>query len=148
MRLALEAADQAASVGEVPVGAVVVDAQGAVLATSGNQREAQADPTAHAEVLALRAAAHRLGQGWRLGGCTLVVSLEPCTMCAGAALLSQVSAVVFGAWDPKEGAVGSLYDVIRDPRHNVSPEVYAGVLEADCAAVLRRFFATRRHRQR
>jgi tRNA(adenine34) deaminase len=124
---------------DVPVGAVVLDPDGCELAAARNEREAGADPTAHAEVLALRAAAARLGQ-WRLAGCTLVVTLEPCTMCAGALVLARVDTLVFGAWEPKTGAVGSLWDVVRDRRLNHRPEVYAGVLEDECAELMRGFF--------
>lgn len=124
---------------DVPVGAVVYGPDGDELAAARNERELTRDPTAHAEVLALRRAAARLGTG-RLDGCTLVVTLEPCTMCAGALVLARVGAVVFGAWEPKTGAVGSLWDVVRDRRLNHRPEVYGGVLEAECAAVLRAFF--------
>jgi tRNA(adenine34) deaminase len=124
---------------DVPVGAVVLDPDGRELAAARNEREAGDDPTAHAEILALRAAAARLGQ-WRLTGCTLVVTLEPCTMCAGALVLARVDTLVFGAWEPKTGAVGSLWDVVRDRRLNHRPEVYGGVLEAECAELLRGFF--------
>jgi tRNA(adenine34) deaminase len=124
---------------DVPVGAVVLDADGRELAAARNEREAGADPTAHAEVLALRAAAAGLGR-WRLSGCTLVVTLEPCTMCAGALVLARIDTLVFGAWEPKTGAVGSLWDVVRDRRLNHRPEVYPGVLEAECAELLRGFF--------
>ena len=124
---------------DVPVGAVVYDADGAELAASGNEREATGDPTAHAEILALRRAALLTGS-WRLDGCTLVVTLEPCTMCAGALVLSRVSTLVFGAWEPKTGAVGSLWDVVRDRRINHRPQVYAGILEAECAALVRDYF--------
>jgi tRNA(adenine34) deaminase len=137
MRRALEVA--AATGDDVPVGAVLLDAGGRELAAAGNQREATGDPTAHAEILALRRAAERAGT-WRLEGSTLVVTLEPCTMCAGALVLARVSALVFGAWEPKTGAVGSLWDVVRDRRLNHRPEVYAGVLEDECAALLRDFF--------
>jgi tRNA(adenine34) deaminase len=143
MRAALAAASSALESGDVPVGAVVLDAAGSVLATGRNERERAGDPTAHAEVLALRAAAATLGE-WRLEGCTLVVTLEPCTMCAGAIVLSRLARVVFGAWDPKAGAVGSLWDVVRDRRLNHRPEVVAGVLEDECGALLRDFFATQR----
>ncbi|WP_067174009.1 tRNA adenosine(34) deaminase TadA [Microtetraspora niveoalba] len=143
MRLALAQAVRAGGRGEVPVGAVVLDAGGAILAEAGNDREASGDPTAHAEVLALRAAAEARGE-WRLTGCTLVVTLEPCTMCAGAAVLSRVDRVVYGADDDKAGAVGSLWDVVRDRRLNHRPEVIRGVLAADCSAVLTDFFAGRR----
>ncbi|MET9343464.1 MULTISPECIES: tRNA adenosine(34) deaminase TadA [unclassified Nonomuraea] len=145
MRLALDEASAAAARGEVPVGAVVLDASGAVLARAGNDREAGADPTAHAEVLALRAAAASLGT-WRLAGCTLVVTLEPCTMCAGAAVLARVDRIVYGAVDAKAGAVGSLWDVVRDRRLNHRPEVIMGVLEDECSATLKEFFGTRRIR--
>jgi tRNA(adenine34) deaminase len=124
---------------DVPVGAVVVDADGVELAAAGNEREATGDPTAHAEILVLRRAALLTGS-WRLTGCTLVVTLEPCTMCAGALTLARVSALVFGAWEPKTGAVGSLWDVVRDRRLNHRPEVYSGVLEEECAALMRDYF--------
>ena len=143
MRGALEQARCALPAGDVPIGALVLDATGAVLGTGFNRREADADPTAHAEVLALRAAARAAGS-WRLGGCTLVVTLEPCTMCAGAAVLARVDRIVFGAFDPKAGAVGSLWDVVRDPRLNHRPEVVAGVLADECGALLREFFAGHR----
>jgi tRNA(adenine34) deaminase len=124
---------------DVPVGAVLYDAAGVELAAAGNEREATGDPTAHAEILVLRRAAERTGS-WRLEGCTLVVTLEPCTMCAGALVLARVATLVFGAWEPKTGAVGSLWDVVRDRRLNHRPEVYAGVLEAECAALMRSYF--------
>jgi tRNA(adenine34) deaminase len=143
MRLALAEAVRAGERGEVPVGAVVLGPGGERLAAAGNDREASADPTAHAEVLALRAAARAAGR-WRLSGCTLVVTLEPCTMCAGAAVLSRVDRVVYGAVDAKAGAAGSLWDVIRDRRLNHRPEVVMGVLAGECAAVLTDFFARRR----
>ncbi len=143
MRLALAVAERALAGGDVPIGAVVLDAHGTVIGEGFNRREVDGDPTAHAEVLALRAAAREVGQ-WRLEGCTLVVTLEPCTMCAGAIVLSRVDRVVFGAFDPKAGAVGSLWDVVRDPRLNHRPEVVAGVLAEDCGRVLREFFETHR----
>lgn len=143
MRLALAQAVLAPGHDDVPVGAVVLSPFGEVMGAGHNDREGRGDPTAHAEVLALRAAAASLGQ-WRLSGCTLVVTLEPCTMCAGAAVLARVARVVYGAVDPKAGAAGSLLDVLRDRRLNHRPEVVAGVLEADCAAVLREFFHARR----
>ena len=127
MRLALIQAREALAAGDVPVGAVVVDEAGTVIGAGHNRREAAADPTAHAEVLALRAAAAGRGE-WRLEGCTLVVTLEPCTMCAGATVLSRVDRLVFGAYDDKAGAVGSLWDVVRDRRINHRPEVISGVL--------------------
>lgn len=142
MRLALTEARGTES-GDVPVGAIVVDAAGAVIAAAANRRAATHDPTAHAEVLALRAAGRHRGS-WRLGGCTLVVTLEPCTMCAGAAVLARLDRVVFGAWDPRAGAVGSLWDVVRDRRLNHRPEVVAGVLEHECSALLGGFFRARR----
>jgi tRNA(adenine34) deaminase len=140
---ALEQARTALRVGEVPVGAVVVDESGRVLASAHNEREQRRDPTAHAEVVALRRAAQVFGD-WQLVGCTLAVTLEPCTMCAGAAVLARVARVVFGAWDPKAGAIGSLWDVVRDRRLNHRPEVVAGVREAECGALLQEFFADRR----
>ncbi len=138
------AAAQGADPADVPVGAVVFDADGRELARAANAREASGDPTAHAEVLALRQAAAVHGDGWRLEGATLAVTLEPCTMCAGALVLARVSRVVFGAWEPKTGAVGSLWDVVRDRRLTHRPEVRGGVLEADCAALLDDFFRTHR----
>jgi tRNA(adenine34) deaminase len=143
MRAALDEAHAALQTGDVPVGALVVDDTGEVLGRGRNRREADQDPTAHAEVLALREAAAARGS-WRLDGCTLLVTLEPCTMCAGAAVLSRVDRVVFGAWDEKAGAAGSLWDVVRDRRLNHRPEVIAGVLEDESAAMLREFFAARR----
>jgi len=142
MMLALEQARWAAGHGDVPVGAVVLDTTGTVVAAAGNQREQTNDPTAHAEVLALRAAARGLGS-WRLTGHTLVVTLEPCTMCAGALVLARVDRLVFGAYDPKAGAVASIFDVVRDPRLNHRVDVRGGILEAECGAVLREFFASR-----
>jgi tRNA(adenine34) deaminase len=143
MRAALDEARAAMSTGDVPIGAVVVDPSGAVVGCGRNVREAEADPTGHAEVVALREAAGARG-GWRLEGCTLVVTLEPCTMCAGAAVLSRVERIVFGAWDPKAGAVGSLWDVVRDRRLNHRPEVVSGVLAEESTALLEEFF--RQHR--
>lgn len=139
MRRALEVARDTVGSGDVPVGAVVFGPDGEELGVGGNQREATGDPTAHAEIIALRNAA-RTRNGWRLDGCTLVVTLEPCTMCAGALVLARVDALVFGAWEPKTGAVGSLWDVVRDPRVNHRPEVYSGVLAEECAELLRSFF--------
>jgi tRNA(adenine34) deaminase len=143
MGVALREAGSALAAGEVPVGAVVLSAEGTVLATGHNLRQASADPTAHAEVLALRRAGEVLGD-WQLTGCTLVVTLEPCTMCAGAVVLARIRRLVFGAWDDKAGAVGSLWDVVRDRRLNHRPEVLAGVRQEECAQVLTRFFADRR----
>ncbi len=142
MRLALDQARRAAMHGDVPVGAVIIDQAGNVLAAAGNEREIRHDPTAHAEVLALREASRRL-RSWRLTGLTLVVTLEPCTMCAGALVLARVARLVFGAFDPKAGAVSSLFDVVRDPRLNHRVEVRGGVLEAECSALLKDFFAAR-----
>jgi tRNA(adenine34) deaminase len=129
---------------DVPVGAIVVAADGTELASAVNAREALGDPTAHAEILAIREAARVQGDGWRLEGATLAVTLEPCTMCAGAMVLARVERVVFGAWDPKAGAVGSLWDVVRDRRLNHRPEVAAGVAEAECGALLAGFFTAKR----
>jgi tRNA(adenine34) deaminase len=143
MRAALDQARAALATGDVPVGAVVLDPDGAVIGTGRNVREADADPTGHAEVVALREAAAARGE-WRLDGCTLVVTLEPCTMCAGAAVLARVARVVFGAFDDKAGAVGSLWDVVRDRRLNHRPEVVAGVLAAESSALLEEFFRARR----
>ncbi|HET7327631.1 MAG TPA: tRNA adenosine(34) deaminase TadA [Nocardioidaceae bacterium] len=143
MRAALAEADLASPSSDVPVGAVVVDASGAIIGAGHNRREADRDPTAHAELLALRAAAVALGE-WRLSGCTLAVTLEPCTMCAGAAVLARVERVVFGAYDDKAGAVGSLWDVVRDRRLNHRPEVIGGVLASECGAKLLEFFASHR----
>ena len=143
MGAALDVARSAATLDEVPVGAVVLSAAGEVIASAHNERSASHDPTAHAEVLALRRAGTVLGS-WQLSGCTLAVTLEPCTMCAGALVLARVSRLVFGAWDPKAGAVGSLWDVVRDRRLNHRPEVIAGVREPECSALLSAFFADRR----
>ncbi|MCW2793283.1 MAG: tadA 2 [Nocardioides sp.] len=143
MRLALAEAEAALDTGDVPIGAVVVDPAGVVLGRGRNVREAEHDPTGHAEVVALRAAARQRGE-WRLEGCTLVVTLEPCTMCAGAAVLSRVERVVFGAFDPKAGAVGSLWDVVRDRRLNHRPEVVSGVLAEESTALLGDFFRAQR----
>jgi tRNA(adenine34) deaminase len=143
MRAALELAALAPGGGDVPVGAVVLDPDGAVIGRGFNRREADSDPTAHAEILALRDAAVVRGE-WRLADCTLVVTLEPCTMCAGAIGLSRVARLVYGATDPKAGAVESLWDVLRDRRLNHRPEVIGGVLAEECAALLRRFFDSHR----
>jgi tRNA(adenine34) deaminase len=143
MRLAIAQAQQASAVRDVPVGAVVVDAAGAVLGAGHNERELTHDPTAHAEILALRAAA-RARASWRLDDCALVVTLEPCTMCAGAAVLARVRRVVYGAVDPKAGAAGSLWDVLRDRRLNHRPEVVGGVLADECQELLREWFSQTR----
>ncbi|MEU1849184.1 tRNA adenosine(34) deaminase TadA [Streptomyces sp. NPDC019990] len=143
MRLALDEAAEAVRGGDVPVGAVVLAPDGTtVLAAGHNEREAGGDPTAHAEVLALRRAAAALG-AWRLAGCTLVVTLEPCTMCAGAIQQSRVDRLVYGARDEKAGAAGSLWDLLRDRRLNHRPEVIEGVLAEDCARMLTDFFRDR-----
>lgn len=147
VRVALDAASAAGS-RDVPIGAVVFDAGGVELARAANAREALGDPTAHAEVLALRAAAQVLGDGWRLLGTTLAVTVEPCTMCAGALVLARVSRLVFGAWEPKTGAVGSLWDVVRDQRLNHRPEVRGGVLAEESAALMEEFFARQRRSER
>lgn len=139
MRGALAQAAEAAALGEVPVGALVLSPAGAVLGLGHNERESTADPTAHAEVLALRRAATALG-AWRLTGCTLVVTLEPCAMCAGAAVQSRVDRVVYGARDAKAGAAGSVWDLLRDRRLNHRAEVIEGVLAEECATLLTTFF--------
>ena len=143
MRAALDEARAASATSDVPVGAVLLDDSGAILGRGRNEREAYADPTAHAEVVALREAARVRGE-WRLDGCTLVVTLEPCTMCAGAIVLSRVERLVFGAFDEKAGAVGSLWDVVRDRRLNHRPEVVSGVLAEESTALLRGFFEGQR----
>lgn len=143
MRRALELAARASAAGEIPVGAVVVDAAGTVLGEGLNLREATGDPTAHAEIVALRAAAAS-AESWNLEGCTLVVTLEPCLMCAGAILQARVGRVVFGAWDEKAGAAGSVYDVLRDRRLPVRAEVVGGIHESEAQGVLRAFFDARR----
>ena len=143
MSRALELAREALSDGDVPVGAVVVDGSGNVIGTGRNTRERDADPTGHAEMVALRQAAAARGE-WRLEGCTLYVTLEPCTMCAGAIVQARIDHLVFGAWDEKAGAVGSLWDVVRDRRLNHRPEVTSGVMALESASLLRDFFE--RHR--
>jgi tRNA(adenine34) deaminase len=143
MDLALEQARAAPASGDVPVGAVIVDPSGAVVGSGRNRREADGDPTAHAEILALRQAAVAAGS-WRLDGHTLVVTLEPCPMCAGAVVLARVARVVLGAWDPKAGAAGSVWDIVRDRRVNHRVEVVGGVREAECSAMLLDFFAGHR----
>ena len=143
MRAALAEAAAAAGTGDVPVGAVILDAAGVVVARGRNRREADADPTAHAEIVAMRAAARARGS-WRLDGLTLVVTLEPCTMCAGAITEARLSRLVYGAADPRAGAVGSLWDVVRDQRLAPVPEVIGGVLAAECLKTIRTFFSERR----
>ncbi|TNB75190.1 nucleoside deaminase [Arthrobacter sp. BB-1] len=156
MGLALAEARRALATEDVPIGAVVLGPDGAVLGSGRNQREELGDPTAHAEMVAIREAADRLrqlslldggtGDGWRLADCTLVVTLEPCAMCAGAVVLARIPRVVFGAWDEKAGAAGSVFDVLRERRLNHWVEVYPGVREAECAGLLREFFAGHRTR--
>ena len=142
MRLALDQARLAAAHDDVPVGALLLDPGGAVVAAAGNERELTQDPTAHAELLTVRRGADVIGS-WRLTDHTLVSTLEPCTMCAGALVLSRVARLVFGAYDPKAGAVGSLFDVVRDPRLNHRLDVRGGIREAECRALLTEFFAAR-----
>ena len=142
MRRALAVAE-AVQDDDVPVGAVVFAPDGSEIGAGRNERERTGDPTAHAEILALRRAATAVG-GWRLDGCTLVVTVEPCTMCAGALVAARIGALVFGAWEPKTGAVGSLWDVVRDRRLTHRPQVYPGVLQDDCAALVREFFGRMR----
>lgn len=149
MGLALDEARAALATGDVPIGAVIIGPDGSVIATGRNEREASGDPTAHAEVLAVRAAAAALrdsghDDGWRLSECTLVVTLEPCAMCAGAIVLSRIPRVVFGAWDEKAGASGSVFEILREPRLNHWVEVFPGVREADCATLLTEFFRAMR----
>jgi tRNA(adenine34) deaminase len=139
MQEALEIARKAFATGDVPVGALVINKDGVVIGRGSNEREANSDPTAHAEVVAIRNAAIRL-QNSRLDGCTLIVTLEPCAMCAGAIAQSRISHLVFGAWDEKAGAVGSVWDVLRDPRSIFKVDVTAGVLENECAVLLKEFF--------
>lgn len=143
MRVAIDSAREAGAHGDVPIGAVVLAPGGEVLAAAGNGRELHQDPTAHAEVVALRRAAERWGE-WRLEGCSLIVTLEPCTMCAGAIVASRIEQLVFGAYDEKAGAVASLFDVVRDPRLNHRVRVQGGVLADECGALLEAFFGERR----
>lgn len=144
MGLALDRARAVRAHGDVPIGAVLLDGTGAPIAAAGNERELTGDPTAHAEVLCLRRGAATVGDLWRLIDCTLVVTLEPCTMCAGAVVAARVGRLVFGAFDPKAGAVASLFDVVRDPRLNHRPEVISGIRAEESAALLRDFFAGQR----
>jgi len=154
MGLALTEARAALATADVPIGAVVIGPDGTVLGSGRNEREALGDPTAHAEMVAIREAAARLqelsargggaGDGWRLADCTLVVTLEPCAMCAGAVVLARIPRVVFGAWDEKAGAAGSVFDILRERRLNHWVEVYGGVREQECAALLQDFFAGHR----
>lgn len=159
MRRALALADQAGLDGETPVGAVVLDAFGRVVGSGRNRRRRDRDPLAHAEIEALRSAVGTTGfsvrtqepppeggggDGWNLSGCTMVVTLEPCPMCAGALLQTHIARVVFGAWDAKLGACGSVWDLLRDPHGGSRPEVHGGVMEEECARMLSRFFRERR----
>ena len=139
MQSAIAIAQSALETEDVPVGALIVDSENNIIATGYNEREAHNDPTAHAEIVAIRRAAQKLGN-WRLDGCKLVVTLEPCAMCAGAIAQSRISTLIFGAWDAKAGAVGSVWDVLRDPRAIHKMEVVGGVLEAECAELLTNFF--------
>ena len=143
MQAALSLAKVAADKGDVPVGAIVVNEVGEILGTGQNLREQSNDPTAHAEIIAIRQAAEKIGS-WRLDDLTLVVTLEPCAMCAGAILQSRIKRLVFGAWDEKAGAVGSVMDVIRDPRALTKSEVISGIMEKECSEVLSNFFNTKR----
>jgi tRNA(adenine34) deaminase len=144
MAKAIELARAAGSVsGDVPVGAIILDANGEVVSTGVNQRELLSNPVAHAEIVAIQKAASAIGN-WRLDNCTLVVTLEPCAMCAGAIAQSRISQVVFGAWDQKGGAAGSQWDLLRDPRQIYKPEVITGVLKDECAALLTEFFQSKR----
>ncbi|GAA1482403.1 nucleoside deaminase [Gordonia sinesedis] len=143
IRAAIEAAAESGP-DDVPIGAVIFDAGGVELARAGNRREAAGDPTAHAEILALRAGAAAYGDGWRLSGCTIAVTVEPCTMCAGAIVLSRVDRLLFGAWEPKTGAVGSLWDVVRDPRLTHRPQVRGGILADECRNLMVDFFTQHR----
>jgi len=139
MREAIREAQHAQTRGDIPVGALVIDPDGKIIGRGANRREIDCDPVAHAEVVAIREAAEKL-KNWRLDGCALVVTLEPCAMCAGAIAQSRISKVIFGAWDEKAGAVGSVWDVLRDPRALYKVEVHGGVLESECAALLSSFF--------
>jgi len=143
MRLAMEEARRAGAAGDIPIGAIVIGPDGAVIARACNAREATQDPTAHAEVLALREAAAALGH-WRLEHCTLFVTLEPCPMCAGAVVMARIGRLVFGAWNEEYGAAGSAWDLVRDRRLNHRPEVLGGVLEAECGSLVQAFLAQRR----
>ncbi|WP_404289131.1 tRNA adenosine(34) deaminase TadA [Glutamicibacter arilaitensis] len=150
MDLALAEARAALDTDDVPIGAVIISPEGKLLATGRNEREAHYDPTAHAEVVAIRNAVKALqaqgnADGWRLEDCTLVVTLEPCAMCAGAIVLSRIPRLVFGAWDEKAGACGSVFDIVREPRLNHWVEVYPRVKESECADLLRDFFRSRRN---
>ena len=146
MRLALDEGKRAACAGEIPIGAVVVNAEGEIIGAGHNTREHDHDPTGHAEIHAIRQASQHL-KTWRLEECTLVVTVEPCLMCAGAILMARIPTVVMGAWEEKTGAVGSQYDVLRDRRLGLDVQVYAGVLREECAGLMRTFFEARRPQQ-
>ncbi len=143
MRQALDIARSALASNDVPIGALVLNSNGEVISTGANRREVDNDPSAHAEVVAMREAGRKLNN-WRLDGCTVVVTLEPCAMCAGAIAQSRVKTLIFGAWDKKAGAVGSVWDVLRDPRSPHRTEVISGILEKECADILAQFFKTQR----
>jgi tRNA(adenine34) deaminase len=143
MRLAIGEAEAAGASGDIPIGAILLDPSGGVIASDHNQRELSGDPTAHAEILAIREAAAQLGN-WRLEDCTLVVTLEPCPMCAGAIVMSRIGRLVFGAWNDEYGAAGSAWDLVRDRRLNHRVEVIGGVLETECGTLVRDFMAARR----
>ena len=143
MRQALDIARSALASNDVPIGALVLNSNGEVISTGANRREVDNDPSAHAEVVAMREAGRKLNN-WRLDGCTIVVTLEPCAMCAGAIAQSRVKTLIFGAWDKKAGAVGSVWDVLRDPRSPHRTEVISGILEKECADILAQFFKTQR----
>ena len=143
MRRAIDEAEAGGASGDIPIGAILLDPCGAVIASAHNERERSGDPTAHAEILAIRAAAAQLGN-WRLEDCTLVVTLEPCPMCAGAIVMSRIGRLVFGAWNDEYGAAGSAWDLVRDRRLNHQVEVIGGVLEAECGTLVRDFMETRR----
>jgi tRNA(adenine34) deaminase len=143
MHLALAEAAKAGAAGDIPIGAIVLGPQGEVLAAAGNERERAVDPTAHAEIIVLRSAAAAIGD-WRLEGCTLIVTLEPCPMCAGAVVMSRIARLVFGAWNDEYGAAGSAWDLVRDRRLNHRPEVVGGVLEQECGRLVQDYLGLRR----
>lgn len=143
MRQAIEVAKRALASSDVPIGAIVIDQSGEIIGTGANRRELDSDPSAHAEIVAMRAAAKKL-KNWRLDGCSVVVTLEPCAMCAGAIAQSRIKTLIFGAWDEKAGAVGSVWDVLRDPRSPHRTEVISGILESECVALLGDFFKSQR----
>ena len=143
MRMAIERAREAGAAGDIPIGAVVVDSRGEVIASGFNSREVDSDPTAHAEILALRSAG-KLLNSWRLTDCTIYVTLEPCPMCAGAITMSRISRLVFGAWNDEYGASGSRWDLVRDQRLNHQVEVIPGIMESECASLVQEFLAEKR----